>query len=308
MSRSHEDHDHGSAGNLEVAFFLNLGFAILEMIGGLWTNSIAILTDALHDSGDSASLGLAWYFDKLSQRGRPLQHTYGYKRFRLLGGLITGIVLVAGLTFILWKAIARLMSPEAVNAPGMIALAVVGILFNGAAVLRVKKGSSLTEKVVSWHLLEDTLGWAAVLIGSSVMAIWDVPIIDPILSIGISLFVLWNVGRNLNKVMKVFLQTTPESFDLKTFQRDVRALPRVVSTHHTHGWSLDGESHVLSTHLVMQPDSTRAEMVEAKRRVRELLDRHRFAHVTIDVELEGEECAACHEIGSPREPETSAPK
>ena len=292
MSHSHEGHQHGSASNLKVAFFLNLSFTIIEIIGGFWTNSIAILTDAVHDSGDCASLGLAWYFDKLSQRGRTAEHTYGYKRFRLLGGLITGVVLVAGIVFILWKAISRLMSPEAVNAPGMIVLAVIGIVFNGVAVLRVKKGSSLTEQVVSWHLLEDTLGWGAVLIGSGIMAIWDVPIIDPILSIGISLFVLWNVGRNLKKVMKVFLQTTPESFDLQTFERDTRSLPKVRSTHHTHGWSLDGEKHVLSTHLVMADDTTREEMIGTKRLVREMLDEHEFAHVTIDVELEGEECAS----------------
>ena len=301
MSNSHEGHDHGSAGNLKVAFFLNLSFTILEIIGGLWTNSIAILTDAVHDSGDCASLGLAWYFDKLSQRGRTPEHTYGYKRFRLLGGLITGVVLVAGIVFILWKAISRLMSPEAVNAPGMILLAVIGIVFNGAAVLRVKKGSSLTEKVVTWHLLEDTLGWGAVLIGAGIMAIWDLPIIDPILSIGISLFVLWNVGWNLKNVMKVFLQITPESFDLEAFQRDAAALPKVVSTHHTHGWSLDGESHVLSTHLVMTADTTREEMVESKRRMRAMLDRHEFEHVTIDVELEGEECASSDAEAEERE-------
>ncbi len=297
-SDSHEGHNHGSSDNLKVAFFLNLGFTIIEIIGGLWTNSIAILTDAIHDSGDCASLGLAWYFDKLSRRGRDPEHTYGYKRYRLLGGLITGVVLIAGIGFMLWKAISRLMSPQEVHAPGMIALAVVGIIFNGAAVLRVKKGSSLTEKVVSWHLLEDTLGWGAVLIGSIVMTIWSVPIIDPMLSIGISLFVLWNVGRNLKKVMNVFLQTTPESFDLETFQRDAAELPKVRSTHHTHGWSLDGESHVLSTHLVMAPNTTREEMVEAKRRVRAMLDEHEFEHVTIDVELEGEDCASSAEEGS----------
>jgi cation diffusion facilitator family transporter len=216
MAHSHKNHQHGSSGNLKVAFLLNLGFTIIEIIGGLWTNSIAIITDALHDAGDCASLGLAWYFDKLSQRGRTAQQTYGYTRYRLLGGLITGIVLIGGVGFMLWKAIGRLASPEAVNAPGMMGLAVLGILANGAAVWRVKKGSSLTEKVVSWHLIEDTLGWIAVLIGAGVMMVWDVPILDPILSIGISLFVLWNVGRNLAKVMKVFLQHTRQTGSIST--------------------------------------------------------------------------------------------
>src|SRR5690606_34449558 len=111
---------------------------------------------------------------------------------------------------------------------GMMALAVVGILFNGAAVLRVRKGTSMTEKMVSWHLIEDMLGWIAVLIGAGVMAIWDLPVIDPLLSIGISLFVLWNVGRNLRKVAKVFLQETPDSFDAEGFGKSVESIPGVL--------------------------------------------------------------------------------
>lgn len=168
MSHDHS-HAHDGAGNLKVAFLLNLGFTIIEIAGGFWTNSIAILTDAVHDSGDCISLGFAWYLQKISSRERTSTYTYGYRRFSVLGALITGLVLLAGLTFILWNAVKRLISPEEVLAPGMIALAVIGVVMNGAAVLRVRKGESLSEKVVSWHLLEDTLGWIAVLIGALIM-------------------------------------------------------------------------------------------------------------------------------------------
>lgn len=283
-------HAHGSSGNLKTAFLLNLAFTIIEVIGGLYTNSIAILSDAVHDLGDSMSLGLAWYFDKLSRRGRTAKNTYGYRRYSLLGGLITGLVLILGLGFVLWSATLRLFSPEEVDAPGMMILAVIGVAFNGAAVLRVKRGSSLTEQVVSWHLLEDTLGWVAVLVGAGVMSIWDLPIIDPLLSIGISLFVLWNVVRNLRKVFNVFIQKVPVAFDMVAFEKAVLAHPKVLSMHHTHSWTVDGEVHVLTTHLVMQRDVTREEMIDAKARVRSLLDEHTFEHVTVDVELEGELC------------------
>lgn len=285
-------HDHGAASNLKVAFLLNLGFTILEIFGGLWTNSIAILTDALHDAGDTSSLGLAWYFERISERGRTPQHTYGYTRFRLLGGLITGIVLIVGLGFILWKASGRLLNPEPVNAPGMLALAAVGLAVNGYAVLRTRKGSSLTEKIVSWHLLEDTLGWGAVLIGAGVMILWDVPVVDPLLSIGISLFVLWNVGRNLKRVMRVFLQAIPESFDTVRFETKVKEFPKTAGVHHVHVWTLDGENHVLTAHIVMSRDTSRKEIVTLKRQVRAELPEDAFAHITLDVELEGEECGA----------------
>lgn len=291
---SHGSHDHGhahgSSGNLKTAFLLNLAFTVIEIIGGLYTNSIAILSDAVHDLGDSMSLGLAWYFDRLSRRGRTAKNTYGYRRYSLLGGLITGIVLVIGLGFVFWNAVGRLFSPEPVDASGMMVLAIIGVVFNGAAVLKVKRGSSLTEKVVSWHLLEDTLGWLAVLVGAAIMAVWDLPIIDPLLSIGISVFVLWNVARNLRKVFNVFIQKVPEAFDVNAFEKAVLAHPKVLSMHHTHSWTVDGEVHVLTTHLVMAGDATRDEMIEAKARVRGLLDEHTFEHVTVDVELEGELC------------------
>lgn len=291
---SHGSHDHGhahgSTGNLKIAFLLNLVFTIIEIIGGLYTNSIAILSDAVHDLGDSMSLGLAWYFDRMSRRGHTATNTYGYRRYSLLGGLITGLVLIAGLGFVLWGAVSRLFSPEEVNAPGMMVLAVFGVAFNGAAVLKVRRGSSLTEQVVSWHLLEDTLGWLAVLVGAAIMSIWDMPIIDPLLSIGISIFVLYNVVRNLRKVFDVFIQKVPEAFDVTAFEKAVLAHPKILSMHHTHSWTVDGEVHVLTTHLVMARDATRDEMINAKARVRGLLDKHTFEHVTVDVELEGELC------------------
>lgn len=277
-------------GNLKIAFFLNFIFTIIEIIGGLWTNSIAILTDAIHDAGDTVSLGLAWYFEKVSKRDRTPQHTFGFTRYRLLGGLITGIVLVGGLSFVLWHSVGRLFAPQEVDAPGMMVLAVVGILFNGAAVLRVRKGSSLTEKIVSWHLLEDVLGWVAVLLGAAIMSIWDLPIIDPILSILIALFVLWNVLKSLKDVAEVFLQMTPGSFNSEKFEQSVRAIKGVSDTHHLHVWSLDGEHHVLSAHVVMAEAVGREEILEVKARIRDLLDPADFSHLTIEFELPGEPC------------------
>ncbi|WP_435531623.1 cation diffusion facilitator family transporter [Ramlibacter aurantiacus] len=274
---------------MKAAFALNLSFTIIEVIGGLWTNSIAILSDAVHDLGDSMSLGAALYFDRRSRRGRTPRDTYGMRRYSLLGGLITAAVLVVGLSFVLWHAVSRLFAPEPVNAPGMMVLAVVGVLFNGAAVLRVRRGTSLTERVVSWHLLEDTMGWVAVLLGAAAMSIWDLPIIDPLLSIGIALFVLWNVFRTLRQFLSVFLQHTPPGFEIDRFEQDVRSIPAVSSVQHTHGWSIDGESHVLTTHLVMNPGVDRQEIVAAKAAVRRLLGAKAFEHVTIEIELAGEE-------------------
>lgn len=293
---THEPHHHNhhhhnnSSSNLKLALILNITFTLLEIIGGFWTNSIAILSDAVHDFGDSLSLAFALYFDKVSKQGRTPENTYGYRRYSLLGGLITGIVLLIGLVFVLWHAVFRLFSPEPVNASGMMLIAVVGVIFNGAAVLKVRHGTSLTEKIVSWHLLEDTLGWIAVLVGAGVMMIWDLPIIDPLLSIGISVFILWNVVKNLRKVFDVLLQRVPDLFDIEKFEAAMLDCPKVTGIHSTHSWSMDGETHVLTTHLVMACDATRDEIMQAKMHVRQNVDPALFEHLTIDVELEDEKC------------------
>lgn len=291
-SHHHHDHRHHASGNLQVAFLLNLAFTLVEIGGGLWTNSIAILSDALHDGGDCFSLGLAWYLQRLSAQRPDAKFTYGYRRFSTLGALISGVVLIAGLAVIVWNAIQRLQQPAEVKVPGMMALAVVGIAFNGIAAWRLHGGHSLNERMASWHLLEDVLGWAAVLAGSAVMLVWDLPIIDPILSLLISLFVLWNVLRNLRQVVPVFLQSAPAGFNVEEFDRVLAGIPGVVGSHHTYTWTLDGESHVFSTHLVLRQESTREDILAAQRRVHELLREQHFAHVTVEVELEGETCAA----------------
>lgn len=286
------NHDHGAGRNLGIAFLLNFVFVIIEVAGGLWTNSIAILTDALHDGGDAISLGLAWYLQRVAARRPDAKFTYGYRRFSSLGALVTGIVLSVGLAFIVWKAVGRLREPQAVYAPGMLALAVAGIVLNGLAAWTLRGGHSLNEKVASWHLLEDTLGWIAVLAGSGVMMVWDLPVIDPILALLISAFVMWNVLRNLRKVALVFLQRAPLGFDAEAIDTKLREIPGVVGSHHTHTWTLDGERHVFSTHLVMNARSGRDRIIEAKRRVHDLLREQHFEHVTIDVELEGENSAS----------------
>jgi cobalt-zinc-cadmium efflux system protein len=287
----HHDHEHDhETGDLKVALLLNLAFTILEIAGGIWTNSVAILADAVHDAGDTLTLGLSWLLERFSQRQRDATFTYGYRRFSVLGALLSGVVLVVGLAIVLWNAVPRLANPQPVHSPGMAALAILGIVANGLAFLRLRRGKSFNVQVVAWHLLEDVLGWVAILIGSIMMMVWTLPILDPLMSVGISLFVLWNVVRKLARVGLVFLQSAPEGFDLERFTEQVLTISRVQSLHHTHVWTLDGQQHVLTTHLVMDAGSTRDDIIAAKSRLIDLLRPEPFMHATIAVELAGEKC------------------
>ena len=290
MGHNHDHSHHHSEGNVKLAFFLNLSFTIIEIIGGLYTNSLAILSDALHDLGDSLSLGLSWYFQKLSKKGRTKTFSYGYRRFSLLGAIINSIVLVAGSIFILTKAIPELFNPEETDAEGMLYLAILGIVVNGAAVFKLRKGDSLNEKVVSLHLLEDVLGWVAVLIGSIIMMYVDAPFIDPLLSVLISLFVLYNVYKNLKKSLLVILQGIPDDVDIDEIRTKLKDIAAITDIHDCHVWSMDGQYNILTIHLRLNKDYKLSDQSELKERVKEKLKNESINHITIEFEGKDENC------------------
>ncbi len=293
MAHDHHHHHGYSIGSrIGVAFWLNLAFAVLEIVGGLWTNSMAVLSDALHDFGDSIALGLTWHFARVSERKGDEAFTFGYRRFSLLGALVMSFVLFGGGFVVLFEAIPRLLSPETANARGMIYLAIAGIAINGIAALRTHGGRSLSERVVTWHFVEDVLGWLAVLIAGIVMSLTDIRILDPVLSILITLYVLWNVGRRLKETLVILLQGTPEGLSVDRVEAVIRLMPGVCDVHHTHIWTQDGERHVLTTHVVAAEETTLGEAGELRRGIRDRLKPLGIRHATIEIERETD-CSGC---------------
>ena len=294
-THSHHSHAHSTAsGNIRLAFFLNLFFAFIELAGGVFTNSVAILSDALHDFGDSLSLGVAWYLQKISKKGRDKEYTYGYKRFSLLGALFISTVLLVGSFFVIQECVERLMHPQVANARGMLLLAIFGILINGFAALRLTRGGSISERAVSLHMLEDVFGWVAVLVVSIVMLFVDLPVLDPLLSIGISIWVLYNVYNNLRETFRVFLQQAPQNVNIERLQQSLLAIEGIISIHDIHLWSLDGETNVMTLHVVLKEDLSIADSHALKCRIRALLSEKKIAHATIEFETIGEECELLH--------------
>ena len=293
MGHSHyhgHDHAHDSAGNIGVAFFLNLSFSVLELIGGILTNSVAIISDAVHDFGDCLSLALAWYFQKLTKKKSNKFYSYGYKRFSLLGAIINSVVLIAGSIFMLSEAIPRIFNPQETSAKGMFILAIIGIAVHGAAVFKLRKGSSINEKVVSLHLMEDMLGWMAVLVGSALMYFTNLTIFDPILSIAISLFILFNVFRNIRQIIPILLQGTPRETEQEHIVEELKQIKDISGIHDLHIWSLDEEYKVLTVHVILENPLCMEALADLKKQIREVLREEEIQHATIEFETQGESC------------------
>lgn len=276
---------------IRFAFFINLIFTIIEFIGGFLTNSIAILSDAVHDFGDTLSLGLAWYFQKKAKKGRDLKFSYGYKRFSILGAVINSIILILGAIFIFYNAIPRITNPQEVDALGMFYLSILGIVVNFWAYYKLRKGKSLNEQVVGLHMLEDVLGWIAVSIGSLVMYFkggWHW--IDSVLSLFIACFILFNVYKKLSASFKIILQAIPENIDFKLVQNTLYEIEHVKDIHDLHVWTLDGDKNILTVHIVVSPSLTLSEMKDIKAKARKKMEALNINHCTFEVEGEFEDC------------------
>ena len=274
-----------STKNIRTAFFLNLAFAFVELIGGIITNSVAILSDAVHDFGDSISLAIAWALQKKSNKAKDDKYSYGYKRFSLLSSVILSGILLVGSILILVEAIGRLFNPQEVNAQGMLWLSILGIIVNGLAALSVKRGKSLNERAVFLHIMEDVLGWIGVLVISIVMIFVNLPILDPILSISITIWVLYNVYKNLKATFNILLQAFPKNVDVKKLTKEIEAIDNVISIHDLHIWTQDGNSHVMTLHIVAEKNYE-----TIKNKVREIAKTFNIDHVTIELEEEDSAC------------------
>lgn len=290
-SHPHHHHHHhtpdGAARNIGVAFWLNLVFAAIELVGGYYTQSLAVMSDALHDFGDALSLGLGYVLQRKSAQGPSENFSYGLRRLSLLSAFISGLVISVGAVYIAAEAITSFGEERTPHGQGMMLLALLGIAVNGFAAWRMSHGHTHNEKVLRWHLIEDLLGWIAVLIGSFFIWWQGWTWMDPLLALGIAVFVLVNVLRNLVATINLFLQGNPNPEALRAFRTQVESLPNVIELHDVHFWSLDGVRHILSLHAVLKDvGSAEAEKEQIRHLSRLLGD----CHVTVEVESENEHC------------------
>lgn len=317
MAHSH-NHTNSTQNGLSLAFWLNLGFSIIELIGGILTNSTAIIADAFHDFMDAFAIGVAVILEKISGKERTQKFTYGYRRFSLLSAIGISVILLVGAILMSVAAIRSFLNPEAVNSIGMLWLAFLGIFVNGFAFLRIRKGGgqahvhshsytdnhadhdhtdkdgeNFNSKAIMLHLLEDLLGWVAVLIGAIIISFTDWYWIDGLLALGIACFIGYNASRNLIGTVTVMLQSVPDNVDTDKLLNELEQINGVVDIHDFHVWSVDGQYNIGSLHVVVNniDGNHYNQMIK---QLTTVMTRHQIQHPTIQLETADSECGLKH--------------
>jgi len=276
--------------NILIAFILNITFSIFEFFGGLFTNSISILSDSIHDLGDAISIGISYFMERKSKKHADNKYTYGYIRYSVLGGIITTTILLVGSILVIVGAVKRIINPLEVNYSGMIIFAIIGVILNFIAAYVTREGDSINQKAVNLHMLEDVLGWIVVLVGAIVMKFTDIKIIDPIMSIGVAIFILINSLKNLKKVLYLFLEKTPEDVDIEELKEHLLNINGVDDIHHIHVWSIDGYNNYATMHIV----SKSKDINRIKKEIRDELEEHNICHAILETEDEVCDDKECH--------------
>lgn len=275
--------------NILIAFILNLAFSIFEFFGGIFTGSVAIISDAVHDIGDAASIGIAFILEKKSKKAPDKKYTYGYVGYSVIGGLISTSILLFGSIAVIYNAIDRIISPVKINYNGMIIFAVIGVCINLTAAFLTQGGKSLNQKAVNLHMLEDVLGWVVVLVGAIVIRFTNFYIIDPLMSIGVAIFIIIGAIKNLKEIFDIILQKTPCDIDIDELTEEILTIEGVLDVHHIHVRSIDGSNNFATMHVVINGEHN-----EIKNKIREELKEHGISHVTLELEAEYENCEGKH--------------
>lgn len=272
-----------------MAFFLNFGFAVFELAGGFLSNSVAIMSDALHDLGDSLAILLAMFLEKISVRKRDDNYSYGYKRFSLLSAVISSLIVAAGSLFILYEAVQRVFNPEATNSAIMFLMAIAGIVINYMGYRRLES-SERNQRAIKLHLLEDILGWVSVLVASVVIYFTNLTVIDPAISIAIALFILYKAILNIKEFVRIFLQAVPDDVESSSVLDEVRKIEGIRSVHDFHLWTMDGNYNVLTLHVVIERETDPEHIIRIRKQIREISRKYKIDHETIEIGYCNEEC------------------
>ena len=266
-----------------VAFFLNLSYAIVEFIAGGIFGSSAVLADSVHDLGDAIAIGISAFLETISNREEDSHYTLGYKRFSLLGAMVTAVILMTGSVLVILENIAKIFHPQPVNDEGILWLGIIAITVNVLASLVIRKGQTKNESILSLHFLEDTLGWVTVILMAIVLRFTDWYILDPLLSLVISFFILSKALPRFWSTLKIFLDAVPEGVDIQKIKTDLAELDHVASINQLNLWTMDGLEKNAIVHVCLKEME---HMETCKESIRIFLKNCGFQNITIEVDAD----------------------
>lgn len=266
-----------------LAFFLNLSYAIVEFIAGGIFGSSAVLADSVHDLGDAIAIGISALLETISNREEDRQYTLGYKRFSLLGAMLTAVILMIGSVLVILENVTKIVHPQPVNEEGILWLGIIAVAINVLASLVVRKGKTKNESILSLHFLEDTLGWLAVILMAIILRFTDWYILDPLLSLVISIFILSKAIPRFWSALKIFLDAVPEGVDIKQVMSDLEGLDNVASLNQLNLWTMDGLEKNAIVHVCLKEIE---QMETCKEFIRNLLKDCGFQNITIEVDAD----------------------
>ena len=264
-----------------LAFFLNLSYAIVEFIAGGIFGSSAVLADSVHDLGDAIAIGVSAFLETISNREEDSHYTLGYKRFSLLGAMVTAVILMTGSVLVILGNITKLFHPQPVNDEGILWLGIIAVSINVLASLVVRKRKTKNESILSLHFLEDTLGWVAVILMAIVLRFSDWYILDPLLSLVISIFILSKAIPRFWSTLKIFLDAVPEGVDIQQVKSDLEQLDHVASINQLNLWTMDGLEKNAIVHVCLKEIE---KMEVCKESIRSKLKDCGFQNITIEVD------------------------
>lgn len=275
--------------NIKIAFLLNLAFSIVEAIGGILTNSISIISDSLHNLGDSITIGINYIFEKKSKKLPNKEYSYGYLRYTMLGSLIASFILLVGSVIIIYNVVPRLIKPLSVNYDAMIIFGIFGLLINLYATIKIIRSKD-KDKKINTHMIEDTVIWLFILTGSICIKMFDLVIIDPILSLLIAVYILYQVYKYMKNIYNIFMEKVPKNVKIDEIKKDIESNENIDNVHHIHIWSMDGVNNYMTAHIHLNKILNDEEIIKTKNDVKNKLKEDKINHITLEVEYFNEKC------------------
>lgn len=275
--------------NIKIAFLLNLAFSIVEAIGGILTNSISIISDSLHNLGDSITIGINYIFEKKSKKLPNKEYSYGYLRYTMLGSLIASFILLVGSVIIIYNVVPRLIKPLSVNYDAMIIFGIFGLLINLYATIKIMRSKD-KDKKINTHMIEDTVIWLFILTGSICIKVFNLVIIDPILSLLIAVYILYQVYKYMKNIYNIFMEKVPKNVKIDEIKKDIESNENIDNVHHIHIWSMDGVNNYMTAHIHLNKILNEEEIIKTKNDVKNKLKENKINHITLEVEYFNEKC------------------